>query len=169
MSLKELHGWSHRLHLLHAGCIWNLPGDCVYYDAVRLSHYYHRYCLCFAFLFILLLCCCCFFFPFHTRSSADPPGSFNSTITQHSTISARVSAGRIRVTWAAPDCNQSENNECRTKAGAITLAGLTFLSLSFFFFFLLSFCRKKQQNRGGKKKEDGASKAGSKGVRQTQS
>lgn len=118
---------------LHAGWVWNLPGDCVYYDAVRLSHYYHRYCLCFAFLFIYFIFYD--FFSFHNRSSADPPGSFNSTITQHSTISARASAGRIRVTWAAADCNQSENNECRTKAGAITLAGLTFLSLGFFFSF----------------------------------
>ena len=109
----------------------------------RMSHYCHRYCLCFAFLFIhlfiLLVLLCFFFSSLHTRSIADPPpGSFNSTITQRSTISARASAGRIRVTWAAPDCNQSENNECRTKAGAITLAGLTFLSLSVFFFSLLA-------------------------------
>lgn len=107
------------------------------------------FCIFIYFIIMLLL----FFFPFHTRSSADPPGSFNSTITQHSTISARVSAGRIRVTWATPDCNQSENNECRTKAGAITLAGLTFLSLSFFFFF---FCflsvERNSKTEGGKRK-----------------
>lgn len=139
-SQKELHGWSHRLHLLHAGWVWNLPGDCVYYDAARLSHYYSRYFLCFTSLFISFIIIM-IFFSFHTRSSADPPGSFNSTITQQSTISARASAGRIRVTWAAPDCNQSENNECRTKTDAITRADLTFLSLSIFFpFFLLSLC-----------------------------
>lgn len=79
------------------------------------------------------------FLSFHPRCRADPPhthtpSSFNSTITQHNTISAKASAGRIRVTWAAPDCNQSKSNECRTKAGIITLAGITFLS----FFFSVS-------------------------------
>ncbi len=46
---------------LHAGWVWNLPGDCVYYDAARLSHYYHRYCLCFAFLFIYFIFIMIFF------------------------------------------------------------------------------------------------------------
>lgn len=79
-------------------------------------------------MFIHLITILIFPPPFpHTRSSADPPGIFNSTITQHSTISARVSAGRIRVTRAPQDCNQSVNNECRTKTSAITWAGLTFL------------------------------------------
>lgn len=67
-----------------------------YYEAVPFSHYYRRYCRCFAFLFIYFIII--MIFSFHTRSGADPPGSFNSTITQHSTISARASAGRIRVT-----------------------------------------------------------------------
>lgn len=88
------------------------------------------------------------FFYFLAQSTADPPGSFNSTITQRSTISARASAGWIRVTWTAPDCNQSENNECRTKSGTITLASLTFLSLLFFFFFFFALCLLLLQSPG---------------------
>ncbi len=139
VSLKELHGWSHRLRL--PPCRMSLK-------------FTRRLCLLWCCAFVTLLpqilpLFCIFiylfyfyydFFSFHNLSSADPPGSFNSTITQHSTISARASAGRIRVTWAAADCNQSENNECRTKAGAIALAGLTFLSLSFFFFSSFLLC-----------------------------
>lgn len=79
-----------------------------------------------------------------SRSTPDPvltpPGIFNSTITQHSTISARVSAGRIRVTRAPQDCNQSVNNECRTKTSAITRAGLTFLSIFVPFFPFFALC-----------------------------
>lgn len=121
---------------------------------VCLSNYYCRYCLYCAFSYLFI-----FIFFISTLSPVlTPHGSFNSTITQHSTISARASAGWIRVTWTAPDCNQSENNECRTKSGTITAAGLTFLSLSVFssFHFFFSYSLRvygstnKQQNRGGK-------------------
>lgn len=78
---------------------------------------------------------------FLPRPTPPTSSSFNSTITQHSTISARASADRIRVTWAPPDCNQSENNESKTKSSNITLVGLTFLFVSLVgvFFFLCSF------------------------------
>lgn len=79
-----------------------------------------------------------------------PRGSFNPTITHRSTISARASAGRIRVTWAVPDCNQSKNNECRTKAGIITLSWRS-ISLSFPLFplFVSSFSPRVWREVGG--------------------
>lgn len=86
------------------------------------------FCIFISYWIMMIFCFC-------TQSSADPPGGFNSPITHHSTISARASVGWIRVTWTGPDCNQSENNECRTKSGTITPASLTFLSLSVFIFF----------------------------------
>lgn len=90
---------------------------------------------CFAFIYFIFIM---IFFLSTPDTALTPPGNFNSTITQHNTISAEASAGRIKVTWAAPDCNQSKSNECRTKAGIITLAGVTFLSLLGFFFFFCS-------------------------------
>lgn len=141
--LKELHGWSHRLHL-HAGWVWNLLCVLLYVAAFLLQHY-HRRCHCFtiiciwpSFRFFF------FFFFFHPLKQWVSPlllpsatSSFNSTITQRSTISARASAGRIRVTWAPPDCNQSENNESRTKTSAITLAWLNISRSRFCVFFSL--------------------------------
>lgn len=62
----------------------------------------------------------------------------NSTITHHSTISARASAAWSSVTWAASDCNQGEYNKSGTKAEPVSPAGLTFLICSLFCFSPLS-------------------------------
>lgn len=109
-TLQELHGWPGRLALLQLNIV-------VSYEAVSLLHCYPRHGSLHSFV-----CLLCSYNDFYLPLFLDGVDTLNPTITHRSTISARASAIRIRVTWAVPDSNQSKNNEFRTKASIINLS-----------------------------------------------